>query len=599
MDPTPLRSPVAGRLSRRRLLTAAGIGAGVTAVTATALSTGGTGGTSGTGGTGDVGANGEPTPRAGEVPGLDPTDIDFAEVKRFRQRDLVGAGFVTLEETFDHPAADYDVLAPDGRQGTVVRRQGRLGLGGAPHFTLLRSDTGQVAPYAAVVLSIAAFSGDPTQDMVLAGLVRDRDSYVAAWFDRATGTAGIDVCVDGEVRTLGTADVGTLTAPCRVAFALTSTTVVAFVDEGGEGGAGGAGGDGGGDDDSGFRPVLQERLDDLVDLVDLRRPAELAAYRNGFGARSGSGVTELAGVRAGYFGQLGLRDPHLVTHADGRPYIRDNQAYVTFTQAGLAFFETAHWGVWTVDLDSYELAQVANLFFRREGLGMVLGDHAGHLVRDDRNHRWIVATSTWGSFTYERVEVTWTTVPTDVDVLHGVHVLDTERLPLPLAELTDAHVGQWDPHIVRIGDRWYVAFVNAREFFSFFPALSRSPRGADLTELRLVGADYSKVETEGTVMQKLGSRWFLMASNGDRSPARSRGQYPVYDLGMAQVGTLDAPHPTNIPWPMAFPVPTADGRARWVLLTFDGTPLDEDLLGYGTHGDVIVMEGRRRTDDPF
>ncbi len=564
MTLTPLSPVAATQLSRRTLMRAAGVG---TAVAAVAGATGGRAGA------------------AGGVPGFDPTDLAFDVVTQFRPRDLIGDRFITLHDQFGCVAEEYDVLAPDGRKGTVDRNRGHLEIGGAPHFTLLKSQTGQVAPFASVVVSIAEFSGDAKQDRVYAGLVRNRGNWVMAWYDRATGTAGLDVSVDGTVQTLGSADAGVLTAPCQIAFGLTSTTVVTFVNEG--------------NDESAFRPVFDARLDDIVEL---RRPAALAAYRNGFGARSGSGTTELAGVKAGYFGQLGLRDPHLVTHADGRPYIRNNKAYFTFTQAGLAFFETAHWGVWTVDLSTYELTQVANLFFRREGLGVVLGDHAGHIVRDDRNDRWIIANSTWGDFTFEGVEINYTTASTDVDVLHGVHVMHTRRLPLPLDELAamgEGHVGQWDPHIVRIGGRWYVAFVNAREFFNFFPNLSRSPRGADFTDLHLVGSDTDKVETEGTVMQKLGDRWFLLASNGDNSPEAIKGQYPVYDLHMDQIGTLDAPHPTNIPWPMVFPVPTGDGQVRWVLLTFQGTQFHEELLGYGTHGDIVVMEGNRRTANPF
>jgi hypothetical protein len=100
-------------------------------------------------------------------------------------------------------------------------------------------------------------------------------------------------------------------------------------------------------------------------------------------------------------------------------------------------------------------------------------------------------------------------------------------------------------------------------------------------------------------MQKVGDRWWLLASNGDDSPAAIRDQYPVYDLGVHQVGTLDAPHPTNIPWPMMFPVPVSRGQVRWVLLTFEGTQYYESLLQYGTHGDIVVMEGDRRTPNPF
>ena len=567
-------SPVAAtRFSRRNVMRAAGVGtaaAGVGAAVA-AVST----------------ATAPAARDADGIAGFDLTDLAFDVVDQLRPRDLIGDRFVTLHDRFGAGATAYDVLAPDGRKGTVDRNRGHLEVSGGPHFTLLKSTTGQEAPFAAVVVSVVEFSGDATEDRVYAGLVRGRNSWVLAWYDHADGTVGIDASVDGTVQPLLDApvEVGELAAPCQIAFALTSTSVVAFVNEGNEG-----------NDESAFRPVAKA---DLADVVDLRRPEALEVYRNGFGVRSGSGRTELAEVRAGYFGQLGLRDPHLVTHASGKPYIRNNKAYLTFTQAGLGFFETAHWGVWTVDLDTYELTQVANLFFTREGLGVVLGDHAGHIVRDDANDRWIVANSTWGDFAFEGVEINYTTLPTSTDVLHGVHVLRTRRLPLPLGQLTSLHVGQWDPHLVRIGRRWYVGFVNARKFFTFFPALARSPRGADFTELDLVGADYDKVETEGPVMQKLGDRWFLMASNGDNSPAGIQGEYPVYDLRMEQIGTLDAPHPTNIPWPMVFPVPTGNGEVRWVLLTFQGTQFVEELLGYGTHGDIVVMEGHSRTRNPF
>jgi hypothetical protein len=146
---------------------------------------------------------------------------------------------------------------------------------------------------------------------------------------------------------------------------------------------------------------------------------------------------------------------------------------------------------------------------------------------------------------------------------------------------------------VHIGQRWYFAFVNASKFFVFYPALARTARGRDFTHLdELVGADASKNATEGTILQKFGGSWFVLASNGDDSPPEIQQQYPVYDLGMKQVGVLDAPHPTNIPWPMVFPVPLRGGNDRWVMVTFNGTQYHGDLLGYGTHGDVVVMEAR-------
>jgi hypothetical protein len=54
---------------------------------------------------------------------------------------------------------------------------------------------------------------------------------------------------------------------------------------------------------------------------------------------------------------------------------------------------------------------------------------------------------------------------------------------------------------------------------------------------------------------------------------------------MKQRGSLDAPYGSNIPHPQLVPRP--DGS--WLMITFEGTQYAERLLGYGTHGDVLVM----------
>ena len=473
-----------------------------------------------------------------------PTDLEFSIQKQYRPFDLLAENFVELRDGFDTiaSAAAYAVLspAPEDDAGNASFGGGSLRVSGDSYFVLFRSNTGQRAPFATVILDVEAFAGSGgAEDTVYAGLVKDEGNYVVAWYNDAKGLAGIDVATDGAVRALGavTAD---LPAPCRFAFALNENKAVALADTG-----------------DGFRPLLRR---DARQYVDLRRPAALAEYRNGFGARASSGEISLGGVEAGYYGEVGVRDPHAVTYADGAPYIRDNKVYLTLTNAGLAFFETAHWGVWTLDLSTYGLEQVGNLFFTREGRDAVLGDHAGHIVRDEVNGRWIVAMSTWGDFTFEGVEVNYTTLPLAVDVLGGVHVLETQKLQLPAASLPTPAAGQWDPHFVKMGSRWYVAFVNASRFFVFYPALARSANGGDFTDLAFVGADAGKVATEGTVMQKIGGEWYVLASNGDDSAPEFRDKYQVYDLGMNFVGNLDAPHPTNIPWSMVFPVPLSDGN---------------------------------------
>lgn len=504
-----------------------------------------------------------------------PLDLKFAEIERTRPHSMLAGSFTGLHEKFESSRGirDYEQLAPGPERNPAEadRRNGTLTLSGdQPFFTLVRSPTHQAAPFSTVLVDVTSFAETGgEQDAVFAGLVKDEDNYVAAWFSRVTGAVGVDAVHDGVLTNLGALDTP-IPASCRVGFTLTGRKGTVLIDTG-----------------EGLLPLLSVAV---PDDLGLRRSKALEEYHNAFGARASSGAIVLGGVEAGYFGQAGLRDLHVVSHADGTPVIRYGKAYLTATHAGPGFFDTAHWGVWTLDLDNLSLEHRANLFFRRDGDDVVQGDHAGHIVRDEARDRWIVLTSTWGDFDGEHVDVHHTTVPLGVDLLNGTHVLDTSRLPLPTDDLPSPSVGQWDPHLVQVDDRWYLAFVTARRFFDFYPALASSRPGGDVTDLSLVGCDDDKVQTEGVVIQRVAGRWCVLASNGGKSPEEIREQFPVYDMTMRQVGTLDAPHPTNIPWPMIFPVPAARDRTRWLMVTFDGTPFRRDVLGYGTHGDVVVLD---------
>jgi hypothetical protein len=57
---------------------------------------------------------------------------------------------------------------------------------------------------------------------------------------------------------------------------------------------------------------------------------------------------------------------------------------------------------------------------------------------------------------------------------------------------------------------------------------------------------------------------------------------------MRRVGRLDAPYPTNIPHPQV--LEREDGS--WLMISFDGTQYAEKTMGYGGHGDVVIMGSR-------
>jgi hypothetical protein len=448
------------------------------------------------------------------LPGIaaaDPEDLEFRIRHEYRPFDLIAPRFVR-----------YDTVARPVRD------------------TVVSTDVRPRAPYGAVEVEVRSGAG------VLAGLVGDDGTRVLGTYD--AGRAAIEITVGGTTTVVRSVAV-TLRAPFRFAVVFNENAVTVLADTTGTGTA--------------WQPLVTNR-DGVRALIDLRVPDVLGRLSYGYGGR---GDALLGRVRAGYFGQAGVRDPHVVQYADGRPVIRDNKLYLTLTNAGLGFFQQAHWGVWTLDLaDPTRLEQVAQLFFARDGV--VLGDHAGQIVVD--GDEFVLAMSSWGDFNFAGVHARY--VRTSANVLSGVHVLPTSRLPLPTS------VSSWDPAMTRVNGEWHVAFVESpaqSPSFVFHPALAR---GRTLESLAMVGADLTVDQTEGTIIQRVDGRWYVLASDGD---ARL---YKVYDLQMRLQGTLNAPYGTNIPHPMV-----VRARNTWYLLTFDGTQYAEPVLGYGGHGDFVVM----------
>ncbi|WP_028659245.1 hypothetical protein [Nocardioides insulae] len=291
-------------------------------------------------------------------------------------------------------------------------------------------------------------------------------------------------------------------------------------------------------------------------------------------------------LRAGGFGQLGLRDLRLVTEANGAPYHHEGLPVLSATSAGPGFFDTAHTSLWSLDPERLTLRHLSDLFFRRPDRAGVYGDHATHLVREDG--RWLVATSTWGDFDASAPPGSLRVIlaRSDADLLSGRHVLDTAPLALPTDGLTS--VGVWDPHLLRTSAGWLVGYLSARRFFSFHPVLAEGP---DLGSLRLRAAATTRNATEGTTLAALDGHPVVLASDGRDGRRGQRAAYPVFDLDLRQLGTLDAPYPTNLPWPTL--VPTGNGL---VMVGFDGTRYAGRLPGYGTHGAVHFARETRPPD---
>jgi hypothetical protein len=503
-----------------------------------------------------------------------PTDLSFSTLAQYRPFEVVAQGFEAVDDGFDTVSGSYQTFAPAPEldAGTATVGGGMLSITGKSFFALMAAPTGPEAPYAAVELDVASFSAahHTTRNTVYAGLVADAGNYVVASYDAAAQTVAVEAVRNGRRYQLISAT-ATLSAPLTFAFVLNQNNVIALADTG-----------------RGFVPLVRANV---ASVLDLRLPGVLARFRYGFGARADSGTIGLDGVRAGYWGKAGVRDPHVVTWADGTPVIADGKVYLTLTNAGLGFFEFAHWGVYTLDLNDpaspSSLQHVGKIFWERDGL--VVGDHAGHIVYDDAIGAFRLLVSNWGTFSGNGVLINSATVR--ADVLHGVTVIQNPTVqPLP----TD--VSRWDPHMARVDGRWYIAFVESpsQNPFNFHPALARGPKTGEFGGFSLVGRDAARSMTEGMVMQKIGGKWWVLCSASPAEGPPDGGHYLIYDLSMRFVGFLGAPYPTNIPHPMVFPVPlTQTQSTRYQMVTFDGTPYHDDVLGYGTHGDFYVMQARQ------
>ncbi len=139
---------------------------------------------------------------------LQPTDFSFRIREQFRPFHLLAKNFVQLDDDFDsNTIADYTVLRPgppEEDDGFVRSGGGEARFDGQDdYYTILKSDTGQEAPFATVIIDVASL---PDEGTVYAGLYRDETEYVHAYYDNDTNTVGLEARVNGVLYEMGTTE---------------------------------------------------------------------------------------------------------------------------------------------------------------------------------------------------------------------------------------------------------------------------------------------------------------------------------------------------------------------------------------------------------
>ncbi len=198
--------------------------------------------------------------------GLDPTDFSFRTREQFRPFHLLAKNFVELDDSFDRNTIDnYMVLRPappeDGEDDGFVRvGDGEARFAGQDdYYTVLKSNTGQEAPFSTVIVDVAS-QPDGT---VYAGLYRDELEYVHAYYNKDTQTVGLEARVNGQLYQLGSTqqfEQRLFEAPFRFAFVANENEVTALVSSS--------------SDLGNFRPLIKRDLrfetGDALDLRDTR-----------------------------------------------------------------------------------------------------------------------------------------------------------------------------------------------------------------------------------------------------------------------------------------------------------------------------------------
>ncbi len=120
----------------------------------------------------------------------------------------------------------------------------------------------------------------------------------------------------------------------------------------------------------------------------------------------------------------GQADPQVFQHKDGSPLVKDGRLWVAFTTRGFEKIPDSYQGVYSLDIDSYDLRLEGALLFG-DGDAKIHGYHATKVVYDDDSGKFLVITTTHGG----THTLAW--CETSADLLHGIHYLECTELDFP------------------------------------------------------------------------------------------------------------------------------------------------------------------------
>ncbi len=251
----------------------------------------------------------------------------------------------------------------------------------------------------------------------------------------------------------------------------------------------------------------------------------------------------------------GQADPQIIQTADGRPLIRDGRLYVCFTTRGFERIFDSYQGVYSIDLDSYELRLEGALFFGK-GDGIMYGFHATKVVYDEATEEFLVMTTTHE----DTHTLAW--ARSKADLLHGIHYLECEELDFPHNYTRGHGYNTEDPDFFYDSEagKWRLAYCALKDK-SYVTYLCESDRWNGTYTLV---AESKQNNNTGIRITEVGGRRYVLSGGSETT-------FYIYDYPTLEYqGTFQQQYANGgfRGWPTIVPVPYGNYE-RYLWITFD------------------------------
>lgn len=251
----------------------------------------------------------------------------------------------------------------------------------------------------------------------------------------------------------------------------------------------------------------------------------------------------------------GQADPQIIQTTDGRPLIRDGRLYVCFTTRGFERILDSYQGIYSIDIDSFELRLEGALFFGK-GDGLMYGFHATKVVYDPAREEYLVMTTTHE----DTHTLAW--ARTKADLLHGVHFLECEELDFPHNYTRGKGYNTEDPDFFYDSEakKWRLAYCALKDK-SYVTYLCESDAWNGPYSLV---AESKQNNNTGIRITEVGGRRYVLSGGSETT-------FYIYDYPtLDYLGTFQQQYANGgfRGWPTIVPIPYGNYE-RYLWITFD------------------------------